>query len=294
MNRIGINYEYYKDTKDKINLTLNKSRESYLMKVVIGTDIEGVAGVVSFSSQTGADSKYYEDAKKLLTAEVNAAVTGALEAGANEILVVDGHGCGAIQFQSLHSEAKLIHGRPLIPLKTLLGTFANCDVTIMIGQHAMAGVNTGNLNHTQSSATVDYYKLNGKKIGEIAQWALGFGAYKIPLIFLSGDAAACAEAKELIGGMKTVAVKQGLGRNCAISLSATKAAEKIKAGVVQALKEHLKQPVKPFVLAGPFILEKRFFHTDTADAYCADPRYKRVDAQTVEIASDNILDIIYS
>ena len=264
------------------------------MKVIIGTDIEGVAGVVSFAAQTGADSKYYEAAKKLLTAEVNAAIEGLLEAGADEILVMDGHGCGAIHFESLHPEAKLIHGRPLIPIKTLLESFADCDATIMIGQHAMAGIQTGNLNHTQSSAAIDHYKLNGKKIGEVAQWSLGFGAYGIPLLFLSGDEAACDEAEELLVGIKTVAVKQGLGRNCAISLSAQKATKKIRAGVAQALSEHLKQPVKPFILDGPFILEKRFFHTDTVDACCADPRYKRLDSQTVQLTSNNILDIIYS
>ena len=139
------------------------------MRVLIGTDIEGVAGVVSFASQTGQDSKYYEDAKKLLTAEVNAAINGLLESGADDILVVDGHGCGAIEFESLHPAAKLLHGRPLGAKEIQSQVIASYDVTIMIGQHAMAGVQTGNLNHTQNSSSIDYYKLNGKKIGEIAQ-----------------------------------------------------------------------------------------------------------------------------
>ena len=265
------------------------------MKVLIITDIEGVAGVVSFAPQTGADSKYYEAAKKLLTAEVNAAVEGLLEAGADDILVIDGHGCGAIHFESLHPEAKLLHGRPIpIFAKELLQLYASYDVTVMIGQHAMAGVQNGNLNHTQNSKAVDYYKLNGKKIGEIAQWALMTGAHGVPLIFLSGDKAACDEAEQLIDGIKTVAVKQGVGRNSAISLSAQKATDEIKTGIALALSEHLKAPAKPFVLNGPFTLEKRFFHTDTVDACCADPRYKRLDSQTVQLTSDNILDIIYA
>lgn len=264
------------------------------MKVLIGTDIEGVAGVVSSPVQTSADGKYYEAAKKLLTAEVNAAVEGLLEAGADDILVTDGHGCGAIDFESLHPKAKLLHGRPGCAQDIRWAVHASYDVTVMIGQHAMAGVQTGNLNHTQSSATIDYYKLNGKKIGEIAQWALLAGSFGIPLIFLSGDDAACQEAKELILGIETVSVKQGLGRHSAISLSAQAAAEKIRIGIASALKKHLAQPVKPFVLNGPFILEKRFFHTETVDAVCSDPRYKRIDAQTVQIASNNISDIIYA
>lgn len=264
------------------------------MKVLIGTDIEGVAGVVSRPVQTSADGKYYEAAKKLLTAEVNAAVEGLLEAGADDILVVDGHGCGAIDFESLHPKAKLLHGRPGCAQDIRRSVYASYDVTVMIGQHAMAGIQTGNLNHTQSSATIDYYKLNGKKIGEIAQWALLAGAFGIPLIFLSGDDAACQEAKELLGNIETASVKQGLGLNSAISLSAQAAADKIRMGAATALKNHLTQPVKPFVLDGPFILEKRFFHTESVDTISADPRYKRIDSQTVQIASDNISDVIYA
>lgn len=265
-----------------------------MMKVLIGTDIEGVAGVVSFATQTGADSRYYEAAKKLLTAEVNAAIEGLLESGADDILVADGHGCGAIDFESLHPQAKLLHGRPGCAEDIRRAVYASYDVTVMIGQHAMAGAQTGNLNHTQSSATIDYYKLNGKNISEIAQWALLNGALGIPLIFLSGDEAACQEAKELFPNIETASVKQGLGRNSAISLSAQAAANKIRTGIAIALRNHLARPVKPFVLDGPFVLEKRFFHTDSADAVSADPRYKRIDAQTVQITSDNILDVIYA
>lgn len=264
------------------------------MKVIIGTDIEGVAGVVSFAPQTTADSKYYEAAKKLLTAEVNAAVEGLLEAGANDILVMDGHGCGAIHFESLHPKAKLLHGIPWAAQDVQRELFAAYDVAVMIGQHAMAGIQTGNLNHTQDSESIDYYKLNGKKIGEIAQFALYCGALGLPLIFLAGDEAACREAEELIDGIETAAVKQGLGRNCAISLSAQAAAQKIRTGTASALKKHLVKAAKPFTLNGPFILEKRFFHSDTSDAHSADQRYKRIDSQTVQITADDILDIIYA
>ncbi len=264
------------------------------MKLLICTDIEGVAGVVSAATQITADGCYYDAAKKLLTAEVNAAVEGALTAGADEILVFDGHGSGAIHFESLHPEVQLIHGRPLIPFVQLLKLLSDCDATIMIGQHAMAGVADGNLNHTQSSASIDYYKLNGQKIGEIAQWSLATGAYEIPMLFLAGDKAACAEAEALIPGVKTAAVKTGLGRHCAISLSPARAAAMIKAGVETALRQHQQEPVNPLKLKAPFILEKRFFHTETVDSILNDPRYKKIDNQTVQISGNNILDVIYS
>ena len=264
------------------------------MKVLIGTDIEGVAGVVSFASHTKDYAKYYEDSKKLLTAEVNAAINGLLDAGADEFLVLDGHGPGAIHFETLHEKAQLLHGRPLGPIGLRRKIYAEYDVCVMIGQHAMAGVQTANLNHTQSSDTIDYVKLNGNKIGEIAQFALSMGALGIPLIFLSGDKAACEEAEDLLENIATVSVKEGVGRNSAISLSAISSRAKIRAGIADALKSFAKNPPAPFRLDGPYVLEKRFFHTDTADALCNDPRYKRIDAQTVQISSENILDIIYA
>src|SRR5687767_10467740 len=72
------------------------------MKVFMVTDMEGVAGIISFTQQSYPDGKYYEEAKKLETAEVNAAVDGLLDAGVTDILVWDGHGAGGISFEDLH------------------------------------------------------------------------------------------------------------------------------------------------------------------------------------------------
>ena len=77
------------------------------------TDIEGAAGVASFVDDTYTDGRFYMKARSLLTQEVNAAVDGALSAGATEIVVWDGHGSGAINPEELHEEAKLLHGRGL-------------------------------------------------------------------------------------------------------------------------------------------------------------------------------------
>ncbi len=264
------------------------------MKIFLMTDLEGVAGVTSFSDQTNPGSPYYLAARKLLTAEVNAAVEGLLKAGASDILVMDGHGAGGIAFEDLHPAARLLHGRPWAPWSRLIPLIRDFDASGMVGQHAMAGVLTGNMNHTQSSERIDYYQLNGRKIGEIAQFALFCGALDVPLIFLSGEEAACREAEALIPGLTTVAVKQGLGRNTAISLSAPEAHRRIRAGVELAIHRHRQSPVLPLHWAGPYDLEIRYFHTDDADASAARPGFERLDSQTVRVSSASILDIIYS
>jgi D-amino peptidase len=264
------------------------------MNIVMMTDLEGVSGVVSFDLQTRPDTRYYEESRKLLMGEVNAAVEGMMESDVDDVLVVDGHGPGGINFDYLHPAAKLMHGRPNPPRSFKAQYIKHYDAAVMIGQHAMAGTVQGTLNHTQNSRAVDYYKLNGKYIGEIAQCALWHGALGIPLIFLSGDEAACKEAEDLIPGIVTTAVKTGLGRQSAISLSKEEARKRIKAGIGEAVKRHRENPIKPLVWEGPFTLEKRYFTSMNADDAMKDPRYKRIDSQTISITLDNIFDIIYA
>src|SRR5437763_11244378 len=86
------------------------SRSHAAMKVYILTDIEGVAGVANFEDYSYATGRFHALSRQLLTLEVNAAVEGALAAGATEILVLDGHGSGAIDVDELHPEALLLHG----------------------------------------------------------------------------------------------------------------------------------------------------------------------------------------
>lgn len=263
------------------------------MKVYIFTDIEGVAGVVDFMTQAYAEAKYYEQAKLLLTAEINAAIEGLLESGVEDILVADGHGPGGICYEQLHPAAKLLHGRPLPSLELRSEIEKEYDVCMIVGQHAMAGTINGNLNHTQESRAVVHYKLNGEYIGEIAQLALYFGSLDIPLIYVTGDDAACNEAEELIPGITVASVKKGINRNCAVSLSKEQSRAKIKAGAIEAISRHKSNPVKPLVWEGPFTLEKRFFTSNIADDRCV-AGWERVDALTIRKKSDNIQDIIYS
>ena len=263
------------------------------MKILMGTDLEGVAGVVSFTEQSYADARYYDQAKRLLTAEVNAAVEGLLAAGVEDVLVMDGHGPGGIWFEDLHPAVRLLHGRPLPPLERMAPIVSQYDACAMIGQHAMAGVLTSNQGHTQSSRTIDSLQLNGHKIGEIAQFALYYGGLGVPLIFLSGEEDACREAEELVPGIVTVSVQQGLGRGAAISLSAPEAHRRIRQGTGRAIQRQQEDPIPPVRWEGPYVLEKRFFHTDVADRASAQPGAERVDSQTVRFYSENILDIIY-
>lgn len=223
---------------------------------------------------------------------MNAAVEGLLAAGVEDILVCDGHGDEGLWFEDLHPRAKLLHGRP-ITLKQLFQPLPDFDMSMIVGQHAMAGVTTSNMNHSQSSMSIDSIMLNGKRIGEIAQFALYAGSFGVPVIALTGERDACREIEDLVPRVVTVDVKQGLGRGAAISLSAAQARKRIEEGAKLAVERHLAEPIVPLAWDAPFLLEKRFFHTDTADAYESQPGCERVDGQTVRFRGEAIRDVIY-
>ncbi|MBT6146316.1 MAG: hypothetical protein HOH74_12840 [Gemmatimonadetes bacterium] len=264
------------------------------MKIAIMTDLEGTAGVTSFHEQTYPDGRHHVLARQLAMAEVNAAVEGFLEAGCDDVLIIDGHGPGGLWFEHMHPEARMLHGRPAAPRSVRDTVLQDYDVTVIVGQHAMSGVPTSNLNHTQSSRSIDSLSLNGKPIGEIAQWTLYHGAVGMPLILLTGETAACAEAEALVPGITTVAVKQGLSRESAVSVSKEKARALIRAGAIRAVEQHRARPVEPLLWEGPYVLVKRYFHTHEADRYDGMANAERLDGQTVRITGDDIRQVLYA
>jgi D-amino peptidase len=177
------------------------------------TDMEGVAGVTNFDDFVTPAGRYYEVGRRLTTGEVNAAVEGALLAGAREVLVADGHGAGAIDPLLLHPAARLAAGAVGYPF----GLEPGFDCALIIGQHAKAGTPDGHLWHTQVLDWLDC-TINGLSVGELGEMALLAAEFGVPTVALSGDAAACREAQGLVPGIATAAVKQGLHRAAAIHL----------------------------------------------------------------------------
>jgi D-amino peptidase len=264
-----------------------------MKSIFIVTDIEGIAGITSHELHAYDGAKYLDRFRRLATAEVNAAIEGLVAVGVEDILILDGHGPEGLWFEDLIPPARILQGRPLAPHAIWDPIVDQYEAGAILGQHAMAGVTTSNMNHTQSSKNIDYIKLNGQKVGEIAQMALYCGAKGMPYIFLSGEEDACLEAQALIPGIQTVSVKKGLGRGSAISLTATEARQRIRDGIQQAVQHHRKHPIKPLVWPAPYTLEKRYHHTDIPDSYSDQPGAERVDSQTVRFQGTDIRQIIY-
>ena len=169
------------------------------------TDLEGVAGVLNFAGWCEAHSRYYEKAKALLTREVNAAVEGFLEGGADEILVADGHGWGAIDPELLDTRVLLAAqwdgGFPSLLDESF-------DYLAFVGQHAKAGTPFAHIAHTGNPSVLDL-SVNGISVGEFGQLAFCACEMGVRTIFGSGDRAFALEAQGLFPGIETVEVKRG-------------------------------------------------------------------------------------
>jgi len=104
------------------------------LKVFISVDMEGVAGVIHWED-VSRDGKDYGLFRKLMTEETNAAIEGALAAGATEILVRDSHGSARnILPDLLHPEAELIRDWGYTPLSMMEGIDESFDAVIFL-QH---------------------------------------------------------------------------------------------------------------------------------------------------------------
>jgi len=257
------------------------------MKVYIMTDLEGISGVSSIEYMDRS-SCFYEDARRYLMGDVNAAIAGCFDAGATEVVVKDGHGGGAnfiMDQLDPRAEHDFTHGAWTGMLDE---TF---DATLIVGQHAMAGTLNGFLDHTMSSRSWWQYSINGKPYGELGMWATIAGHYDVPLIFVCGDEAACAEARELIPNIRTVAVKRGIERNRAHCKPVPKAQQEIRNRVVEAMKNIDK--VKPHKIELPATIELIWYRSDMADDCCRGRTDRqRIDARTVRRTTESQADIM--
>ena len=252
------------------------------MKIYILTDLEGVAMVSRFG-QTREEGPLKQAAMKLLTQEINAAVDGILEADADaEIVVWDGHGSGGIDVLEFHPQAKLIARGPIRPPYYLDETY---DALFFVGQHAMAGTPNAPLSHTYSSLSIEYYKLNGKEIGEFGCRAALAGTFNVPTVFISGDDKAVVEAKQLIPNIYGVETKQGLGQELALHLSPQRSRELIRETATTACRNIAD--ISPFKIDPPYTFEVRVFEGKSIDGYLRRGAEK-IDDRTVSWHADDL------
>jgi len=214
--------------------------------VFLITDAEGVAGVCR---QDQTDPKDQE-MRQLLTGEINAAVDGLYEGGADEVIVWDGHdGSQTLSALTIHPRSKLIMG----DLGVTMTLERRYTAIGFIGQHARANRKGGILAHSYSSLGVQTMLMDGKPVGEIETRAALAGAFNVPVIFLSGDQAAAEDLHAIVPDAELAVVKEGFSNYSCQTLSAHAAQnlihERARAGMQKAAA------IKPYKIEGPVTIQ---------------------------------------
>lgn len=259
------------------------------MKVYISCDLDGVCGVVDRDQLFDSSSADYRHACRLLTAEVNAAVTGALSAGATEVVVNDGHyHMRNLVADELHPRARLIAGR-FKPGFMVEGLDDSFGVALFVGYHAAVGVADGNLNHTYHAYEL---RLNDYVCSEGTLNAAVAGHHGVPVGLVTGDTATVRDLREQLGErLRGVAVKEGITRLAARHLmSVSEAREAIERGAAEAARDAAAgRAPAPFKLDGPITVRLTFKETLFADGSAMLPGAERLDGRTVQWRFDDVL-----
>ena len=254
------------------------------LRVYISSDMEGIAGLVS-GTQVSAGERDYAVGRRLMIAETNAAIAGAFDAGATEVLVNDSHGSQTnLLAEELDRRASLITGSPK-PVGMMQGIDSTFDAAVFVGYHAQASTADAVLGHTYSGA-LKSVKLNGREVGEYGLNAAIAGHFGVPVVFISGDRAVVEQARALIPGVEGLAVKEGIGQTAARTLHPAEARERIVAGVRTALGR--RSQIRPVQLARPVTIEVEVSNVEYADAAMLVPGMRRVAGRVVSYAAPDM------
>ncbi|MGI8335945.1 M55 family metallopeptidase [Actinomadura scrupuli] len=251
------------------------------MKVYISADMEGITGLVD-AEDVQPHGRDYEHGRVMMTEDVNAAVRGAVRAGATTIVVNDAHKpMRNLLPDRLDPAARLVRGGPK-PMGMLEGLDGSFDALVCIGFHARAGT-SGVLSHSFMGREIEDIWLDGRLVGEIGLLHATAAAMGVPLVMLSGDDAACAETTEWDAGVATVAVKRTRDRFAAELDPVAEARGRIEAAVLTAVRAGPGGGRVP-PAAEAATLAVRWQSTSVASHLAGIPGVTRRDDRTVEVS----------
>jgi D-amino peptidase len=259
-----------------------------MIKILVAADMEGVSGVVHWDQVDSTHSEYARF-RKLMTGDVNAAVRGAYDGGADEVIVADGHGSARnILLEELDPRARLNSGSPS-PLAMVQGVDRGVSAAMFVGYHARVGSQNAILDHTWSGTTVANVWLNGRVVGETGWNAAVCGHYHVPVILISGDQTVSAEAVEMIGAIETAAVKQARGRMAAECLPPEVAQQAIYDAARRAVgRLRAGESPQPLRLETPVTVTVELVHSEMADRAAISPGVRRLEGKRIELTADDV------
>ena len=256
------------------------------MKIYISADIEGIGCIVR-SEQSSPGGREYPWARKMMTGEVNAAIRGAFDGGATEVVVSDSHNVGLNLIpEDLDERASVVMGAPRL-LSMMEGVERGFDGAFFVGYHSMAGTPESPIAHV-FTGRVSAVSVNGKVMGEIGISGALAGYYGVPVAMVTGDDKTAREARRLLGKVETVEVKKGIGMYAGLCLPPERTRSLIYEGAKKAMSRI--RGLKPFRIPPPVKLQVRFTTASSVDRVLRMPGVERVNRLTIRFRGKDFLE----
>lgn len=261
------------------------------MNVFVSADMEGVTGLTTPEDVVSGE-RAYDRGIDLLHDDVNAAIEGAFDGGASEVLVNDSHsGMRNLDRSRLDDRATLIRGNTK-PRSMMQGLAPEHDVAFFVGYHAKAGTPGGVLNHTFFGHELIRLVVNSREVGELG-WNAGLAAHMgVPVGLVTGDDKTADEAIDELGGsVETAVVKRAIDRFSAECLSPENAQTTIREASSRALHTVERNPDQPLLESSalsdsPVTIEVEWSATNHAHRADGIPGVERTDGRTTSVSAD--------
>jgi D-amino peptidase len=247
------------------------------MRVYISIDMEGIAGVTT-ADQAYRGGHNYPRAQQLITGEANAAIAGAFDGGATEVLINDSHGTmDNLLPDELDERAKLLLGRPKRQCM-MQGIEPGYDVAMLVGYHPAAN-EPGIFSHTLSEC-FSRYLINGETASEADIAILQAAAQGVPVGLVTGDDEICRWVEKRHPAIATACVKWSVGQLSAANLHPRQACELIRARAGDTVRGAASLPVPP--VPEQLHLEVQLQKPQHTEVVAMIPGVRRLDRLTVE------------
>jgi D-amino peptidase len=256
------------------------------VKVYISVDMEGIGGI-SHSKPTERGDAGYPAAVALMVGEANAAIAGAFDGGATEVLVNDSHGqMFNLTPEDVDARAVLLQGQKPWSMVAGAGPDRGFDVALFVGYHTRAGHPTGTIAHTYSGAPT-LTTLQGRPVGEAGINALPLGAWRVPVGLVCGDEELAVETEGWFPWAERVVVKAVVSRRAAASVHPSVARERVRAGAKRAVERAAARELRLFDVGPPITLEAEYANAGMADYAAIVPGTERYGDRGVRVVTDD-------
>lgn len=255
---------------------------------MISSDMEGTTGAVDWNDMFQGKPQF-ERFRRFLTKDVNSAIEGAFEGGADEIVVTEAYaGMKNILLEELHPDVSMISGHMGRTWLMMEGIDESFDAAFLVAYHAMEGTTAAIMNHTESPNLIRAVWLGDVRVGEVGLAGFAAGHFDVPVVLVTGDDKVVAEARALLGDIESATVKYGISKYTARCLTPKKTSELIRSASERAVRK--AGALKPFRPEFPLEVRVELMTALQATQASKARGIRLVDPTTVAFTCNDVLE----